>query len=402
MATLNFIDSFFYALEPRGVLSVGGAIALSIGFLLAFQAYKSRTDRLVFTLAAVCSMLAAGSFFLSAPLYFQVLPVFRIFISVMMGTALMFCGMSCFVLLFQPKFSPLLRIFLGVICLVGYVKWPAGEQLSHWFFFCQLLITLVTAYMLATSKETLAPQMRWFAIALCVIAAIGAGPRLWWIATTLLDPRLMKPQTASTQFRFAALIWVLLPIVFYMTVVGVTQARVIKKLRNTSDFDLLTGAHSRRYLMETGQNALDDRRRSALGVTVLLIDIDHFKRVNDTWGHAVRDEVLKHCVRNFQEVLRKTDSIVSRYGGEEFCVLLPALSTTTATQMAERIRRRIANTPYRQGSVSIPVTISIGISYNIAGTQLPHLIEAADKNLYRAKRGGRNRVKHNLDGVILV
>jgi diguanylate cyclase (GGDEF)-like protein len=402
MSILSATASYFHVLEPGGVLAVGGAVSLSTAFMMAIQAYKSRADRLALAVASFGFLLAALSFIFSAPHYSQVLPAPHILMSVMLGTASMFSAMCCLILLFQPKFSPPVVIACGVVCIAGYIKWPTGDALSHWFFVCQVLIALVTASMLASSKDTLAPQMRWFAIALCVIAVIGAGPRLWWIANSMIDPRLIKPQRESTEFRFAALVWVLLPIMLYAIVVGITQARTNKRLKNSSDFDMLTGAYSRRYLMDSGEIILKDCRLSANGFAVLLIDVDHFKQVNDTWGHAVGDEVLKHCVRNIQQVMRQTDSIVSRYGGEEFCILLAQQSEKGVKRLAERIRRSIADAPYMHGSVSIPITVSIGVSSDAAGARLSDLIAAADKKLYQAKHDGRNRVMHSLDGLIPV
>lgn len=165
---------------------------------------------------------------------------------------------------------------------------------------------------------------------------------------------------------------------------------------------MLTGAYSRRYLMDSGEIILKDRRLSANGFAVLLIDVDHFKQVNDTWGHAVGDEVLKHCVRNIQQVMRQTDSIVSRYGGEEFCILLAQQSEKGVARLAERIRRSIADAPFMHESVTIPITVSIGVSSDAAGARLSDLIAAADKKLYQAKHDGRNRVIHSLDGLIPV
>jgi diguanylate cyclase (GGDEF)-like protein len=399
----NLIDSYIHALAPGSVLSVGAAVALMTAGMMAFQAYKNRTDRIALAVATLSLFFGAASFFLTAPIFSQPVPAPKTLFSVMLGTASMFCGMYSFILLFKPKFSPLAIVTCGLTCLSGYAVWSSGQAMGHWFFACQLIIALLTSIMLANSKETLAPQMRLVALGMCVFVAIGALPRLFWITTLILDPSLAKPQSASTEYRFGALVWVLLPVLLYAIVTGVVQARISKRLKTSSDLDLLTGAFSRRYLFEVGERIVEQRDTHSLNVKVLLIDVDHFKSVNDTWGHAVGDAVLKHCVQTIKEVTRLTDSIVSRYGGEEFCVLLTHQNFADASRIAERIRQRIADVPFIHEQQSIALTVSIGISGELdgrEGTSLSALIAVADKKLYQAKRTGRNRVIHSLDGLI--
>jgi diguanylate cyclase (GGDEF)-like protein len=400
MADLNLFSTYIHALEPSSVLSVGGAVAISTALMMAIQAYQSRTDRLALSVAAVSLLFAAISFVLVAPIYFQAISPWQTYFSVMLGTSAFFCGMCCLTLFFQPKFPRSLLIGCGAICVLGYLRWPMGDQLSHWFFVCQLLIALLTIYMLATAKDTLAPAMRWFAMATAVFVAIGAGPRLWWILNSILDPSLVKPQTESSEFRFGALVWVIATVLFHATVVGIVQARSARRLKDSSDFDVLTGAFSRRYLFEVGESLVLHRSATSTDVTALLIDVDHFKSVNDTWGHVVGDRVLQHCVQNILEVTRQTDAIVSRYGGEEFCVLLSKQSAADAKRVAERIRQRMETTPFLHGQAAIAVTVSIGVSSEVSGANLSELIACADQQLYRAKHEGRNRVAHKVPELL--
>jgi diguanylate cyclase (GGDEF)-like protein len=176
--------------------------------------------------------------------------------------------------------------------------------------------------------------------------------------------------------------------------------RISGQYRKLSESDELTGAYSRRYLFQVGEELLKkDIALSQHSTAVIMMDVDHFKRVNDRWGHLVGDQVLQHCVIQIREVIRRSDAIIARYGGEEFCVLIPSVDRSDATTIAERIREQMANHPFVDGERTIPFTVSIGVaqvkpSSEVAtgATTLTALIGLADERLYRAKSLGRNRV----------
>ncbi len=129
------------------------------------------------------------------------------------------------------------------------------------------------------------------------------------------------------------------------------------------------------------------------GLGVLLLDIDHFKRVNDTYGHAVGDQVLRGLADRCRALVRQVD-IVGRYGGEEFAFLLPETDLFQASAIAERLRSAIAENPFTSEQGPIAITVSLGVSR--AGRDLSSLvalIEQADTALYQAKQKGRNRVE---------
>ncbi len=158
--------------------------------------------------------------------------------------------------------------------------------------------------------------------------------------------------------------------------------------------DFLTGLSNRRHFIDRMEDQLARAQRSLdLPITVLMLDLDHFKSVNDTHGHATGDAVLRHFARLMQESLRKIDT-AGRVGGEEFAILLPAADAEAALSFAERLRHTVATTPLIQDGQPVPVTVSIGIT-----TMLPSDASAdmtlgrADEALYRAKAGGRNRVE---------
>ena len=157
--------------------------------------------------------------------------------------------------------------------------------------------------------------------------------------------------------------------------------------------DALTGLHNRRYL-ETHMSALVGQALSrGHPLAVLVLDIDHFKSINDAHGHDAGDEVLREFALRVRKSIRGID-LACRYGGEEFVVFMPETDLAAATAVAERLRRRIASEPFpiRERARGIDVTISIGIAALGADDDAASVIKRADQALYRAKHNGRNRV----------
>ncbi|MCA1616893.1 MAG: GGDEF domain-containing protein [Acidobacteria bacterium] len=159
--------------------------------------------------------------------------------------------------------------------------------------------------------------------------------------------------------------------------------------------DALTGLLNRRYLAERLGEELERSKRHRFAMCFLMIDIDNFKEYNDRHGHQAGDAALQLTSQCLKSALRSAD-VASRYGGEEFSVLLPQTSISEAHVIAERIRRRVEATPYPHG-LNQPggaVTISIGISSFGHGYDTPEsVIRAADEALYAAKSRGKNRVE---------
>jgi two-component system cell cycle response regulator len=158
--------------------------------------------------------------------------------------------------------------------------------------------------------------------------------------------------------------------------------------------DALTGLYNRRY-METHLGALVEQAAGkSKPLTLLVLDIDHFKAINDTFGHDVGDDVLREFALRIRKSIRGID-LACRYGGEEFVVVMPETDMAVATMVAERLRRRIASEPFsiQQGARTLEVTISIGIAaLKRRDDKAAQILKRADEALYRAKRDGRNRV----------
>ncbi|MFP5409467.1 MAG: GGDEF domain-containing protein [Gammaproteobacteria bacterium] len=156
--------------------------------------------------------------------------------------------------------------------------------------------------------------------------------------------------------------------------------------------DPLTGLNNRRHFMARSRAETSKSARTGEPIAILAIDIDHFKRINDRFGHAAGDEVLRAIAQNVSAQLRPTD-LIGRWGGEEFMVLLPATGTAQAHNIAERIRLGVEALRVESGGTEISVTLSIGVAeYPTDGSGLDTVFNRADERLYDAKHAGRNRV----------
>ncbi len=182
---------------------------------------------------------------------------------------------------------------------------------------------------------------------------------------------------------------------------GEVRARILAALRvkllqdqlaRNANVDVLTGVGNRRYFDQRAATELSRSRRHHQPLACVMLDLDHFKSLNDTHGHPFGDEVLRRLGQLLTETCR-TEDVACRYGGEEFVILTPGLDRKAASGLAERLRRAIAAIELQAGGVSVKITCSLGVAEVDASTQSSaDLVRRADKALYEAKRGGRNRV----------
>lgn len=155
--------------------------------------------------------------------------------------------------------------------------------------------------------------------------------------------------------------------------------------------DTLTGANNRAAMDEMLEREVDLAHRHQSAMSLLILDLDHFKQINDNYGHTTGDDVLRECVECTNQALRKTDMLF-RFGGEEFVIILPGVNATGAALAAERLRSIIEKHVFNSRQGSVPVTISVGSASLTMQDTAKTMIERADKALYSAKSTGRNRV----------
>jgi len=172
--------------------------------------------------------------------------------------------------------------------------------------------------------------------------------------------------------------------------IAIQNARYFEQTRHMAFVDGLTGVYNRRYFEQRILEELERAARYAGGLAVLMLDIDHFKRINDEFGHLLGDEVLRQLSTILTQQLRKVD-VVCRYGGEEFSILVPQTTGDHAVGVAEKLRKVIED--WNFPGVPSPVTVSIGVAdFPENGATRDELVKAADGALYAAKQAGRNRV----------
>ncbi|WP_372627776.1 diguanylate cyclase [Arsukibacterium sp.] len=183
---------------------------------------------------------------------------------------------------------------------------------------------------------------------------------------------------------------VVLTIVINLSLVGNAFARLVTKIRSLADRDSLTGLWTRRIIDQQllNQARICDRHHSVF--SILLIDLDYFKKINDRYGHQIGDQALLHASNCFKDALRDVDWL-ARYGGEEFLALLPDTGQPDAVIIAERLRQQLSAQPFTEAA-ELQLTASVGIASYYARDNTEQLIASADQALYQAKAKGRNQV----------
>jgi diguanylate cyclase (GGDEF)-like protein len=251
---------------------------------------------------------------------------------------------------------------LMMVTLIAAVLVSAQVQPAHGMLWAYP--TLFIAYFVLTRRV---------ALVLSLVLTVGV---------TLLTVDTLGPPAAARVGATLALTLVMINVV--LSVIGDLQGALVQQTIT----DPLTGAYNRRHLHEQlDRSDLGGRPNQAWAM--LAIDIDHFKQINDRFGHAVGDDVLRRVVELVRQRKRKSD-LLFRTGGEEFVLLLPDTAQADATRVADLIRARIAETPMLPDGR--PVTVSLGVSLRRSGQAADAWMREADNALYDAKRGGRNKV----------
>jgi len=180
----------------------------------------------------------------------------------------------------------------------------------------------------------------------------------------------------------------------FLDEVGTLRDRVAE-LAELVHTDTLTGLFNYRHFVLALEREMERTERTGQPTSLIMLDLDHFKGVNDTWGHEAGNRVLQHLAHLLHQLLRRID-VACRYGGEEFAVILPATPLARAVRVAERLRLALASAPIMEGDEALRVTMSLGVGVHLrnSGLNPKRFIEQVDKYLYEAKQLGRNRVAH--------
>jgi diguanylate cyclase (GGDEF)-like protein len=236
-------------------------------------------------------------------------------------------------------------------------------------------------------------RLRWpWAMALPLLAA-AAGFAFRGTRAAIWPNTVALQMTVDSGLNVASAIsYLVIALAFHAVLMALVVGRLLADLRHRSRHDGLTGLLNRRAIEETMQAQIQRCLRAGQNFSVLMLDLDHFKDINDEHGHAVGDRALKHTAAALKTGLREVDSL-ARYGGEEFLAVLPDATVAASHAVAERLRTCLAGNPMPLPATRIALTASIGIAqWSGAGEDASQLVARADAALYEAKLQGRNRV----------
>ena len=205
---------------------------------------------------------------------------------------------------------------------------------------------------------------------------------------TFINDLPVKNKTAShgDLIRFGNIIFKYIP-------AGSIETVFHDELSNLAHLDGLTGCFNRKYILDYLETEVRRCQKLELPISLIMLDLDHFKLVNDTYGHLAGDYVLKETVRLLRDKVLRTSDVLGRYGGEEFCVIMSEAALRTGCDVAERVRKAVEKHEYIFDGTKLAVTVSAGVAQiSKTGETSKNLIETADKALYQAKETGRNKV----------
>jgi len=285
-----------------------------------------------------------------------------------------------------------LVLSIGVDALWDYgpVK---GLRLGSWFDLLWSALLVIPLVIAATWTQSEAPAL--------AVESPHREKRIYTEIFYLFYPLLvlfMSLRIAREKLGLAALI-VLLAFVCSTARLLVTQNRLLntrEALRREASRDALTGLWNRKAIMDILQRELLRSERDRQPVGVIMIDVDHFKNINDSRGHAAGDAVLRIIASGIAAMVRPYDA-VGRYGGEEFLIVAPNCDLSEAWELAERVRVHVAGCSIILSGSSVQVSLSLGVATGDAAANLEKVLHAADAALYEAKNAGRNRVAPALD-----
>ncbi|WP_233852591.1 GGDEF domain-containing protein [Paraburkholderia sp. HD33-4] len=282
-----------------------------------------------------------------------------------------------------------LLVLMGLTWAIAGVRWQAAV----WMYVSAIPIALVSAM---TSLELMrgdgmpAVQARRVAVAVTGIHALFYVARAFvlpWLVP-IFGPRVLAVSSEITMYE-----GVLYSVILPMTLLRLTREEIHGELLQESRTDYLTRLGNRKLFFEDGERVIRDHHAHRRPVTLLAFDLDHFKRINDRYGHKTGDEVL----RSFAETVRAVagaDAILARIGGEEFAALLPDHDSERAKKVGETVANRFAALSHGADGDRIRATVSVGLAESSRQTaSLTDLLSAADQALYRAKSLGGNRLE---------
>ncbi|MEQ6290226.1 GGDEF domain-containing protein [Vogesella sp. GCM10023246] len=258
------------------------------------------------------------------------------------------------------------------------------------------LISLVLGVLFLLCARSIARGNIWDYPARYLYALASGGHGLFlllrpWLFS--LDKQgLLDTQRAIAVSHIVVVESIVAVVLMAFCIVMLANEQVTLALRNIADRDPLTSVFNRRAFLALLDKAARYADRMHFPLSILLIDLDHFKKINDTWGHRAGDEALLHFVSIAQGCMRDGD-VVGRLGGEEFAIFLPNAQQHEAEAVADRVRRAVEAVPLAYGETRIGLTVSVGVACRLSSETPELTLHRADAAMYLAKRNGRNRIE---------
>lgn len=274
------------------------------------------------------------------------------------------------------KFEKPLLLFDALVYL-PFIFFNTGGYYGTAFMFTPLVLFSLTI--------VFSGKMRILVTSLVITVNIGCIMIQYYVPSTLA---IIPDEASFISDLFVSTILSLAGLALVGTQITNSFRKKNAELSETSQRDPLTGTYNRRFLIDHLKRLNESKSYKSERISLLMLDIDFFKKTNDTFGHAIGDEVLRSFALTVQKMLRDSDILV-RYGGEEFVVVLDNVDEKIAHRIAERIRIAVSEIEYH---LELQTTVSIGLAMSHANTSLEDTLKEADMFLYKAKQNGRNQV----------
>ncbi|MCU1175874.1 GGDEF domain-containing protein [Stenotrophomonas maltophilia] len=364
-------------------------IGIAVGFSLLLVVLRGQPVLRLWT--ASLWLLTLGVTLLALRPYLPLAPAILAGNAAMAGCALlMLRGVALHLEQPLPLWRPLLMAAVFMACIFAFlVLWPdLGVRLQVFSVFTLLVDGWIAWLLLRHAPVQQRTSCRLAAVVFLAEAALYAV-RLFLPVAPDAGEDIMRTGTPMFVTYIAG---VMLELARCFAMVLLLVERMLVDLRRAARTDGLTGLLNRSAVLADGQVQLQRLRRQGRPLALLLIDVDHFKQINDRWGHLAGDEVLRHFAAVLQHGLQGRDTLLGRYGGEELVLVLAGSTQAEAMARAATIRTALQQNPARLATGPVTFTASIGLAMDDGQGELSTLLAAADAALYRAKAAGRDRL----------
>ncbi|MGQ3675515.1 GGDEF domain-containing protein [Xanthobacter sp. TB0139] len=291
----------------------------------------------------------------------------------------------------RSQFLPAVLGVLAIFCFSELYPHFGMRMLLAWFVKFSIIVLCLLVLVRNGQKDS--SNSRKMLLVLLFMAATYGTLRCFYYVTTYFSEQIAIETHADFLNLLTPFVLSLLPVTGTTAFVLMCTDDLRRQLERAATTDYLTSLPNRRALVESGNAAFREARGDGGGLGVAILDVDHFKVINDSYGHDVGDKALTHLAQLFSGEARRRD-MIARCGGEEFVVLLRGVNRQGAMSFIERLRKAVESEPYQDGANILSLTISAGLSmYRPEDADFDDILRRADNGLYLAKARGRNRVE---------